>query len=155
MKTRFTKVMNSNTFSLQIWTSKSAGGALTSDLPTFSLSPQEYITKVWYIIMYSKGLSVYLVFMRNESECRTNKSHEPQSDSLAIGLFWQMTNIWKCQFSYVKLADFSIHVDPIKINWVRNSNTCISKKCSIYIAIYCNCYRNAFKLWKWQWIVKQ
>ena len=29
-----------------MWTSKSAGGALTSDLPTFSLSPQEYITKV-------------------------------------------------------------------------------------------------------------
>jgi hypothetical protein len=27
---------------MEMWTSKSAGGALTSDLPTFSLSPQEY-----------------------------------------------------------------------------------------------------------------
>lgn len=30
----------------QAWTAQTAGGALTSDLPTFSLSPQEYITKV-------------------------------------------------------------------------------------------------------------
>ncbi|XP_056005871.1 conserved oligomeric Golgi complex subunit 7-like isoform X3 [Ostrea edulis] len=36
---------------LEIWTSKSAGGALTSDLPTFSLSPQEYITKVGQYLM--------------------------------------------------------------------------------------------------------
>lgn len=31
---------------LQIWMARSSGGALTSDLPTFSLSPQEYMTKV-------------------------------------------------------------------------------------------------------------
>ncbi|XP_062594246.1 conserved oligomeric Golgi complex subunit 7-like isoform X1 [Saccostrea cucullata] len=36
---------------MEIWTSKSAGGALTSDLPTFSLSPQEYITKVGQYLM--------------------------------------------------------------------------------------------------------
>ena len=31
--------------------STSAGGALTADLPTFSLSPQEYITQVGQYIM--------------------------------------------------------------------------------------------------------
>ena len=31
---------------MEIWTSQSSGGALTSDLPSFSLAPQEYITKV-------------------------------------------------------------------------------------------------------------
>ncbi|KAK3085428.1 hypothetical protein FSP39_003139 [Pinctada imbricata] len=36
---------------MEIWTSKSAGGALTSDLPTFSLSPQEYITKIGQYMM--------------------------------------------------------------------------------------------------------
>ncbi|XP_013073398.2 conserved oligomeric Golgi complex subunit 7-like isoform X1 [Biomphalaria glabrata] len=36
---------------MEIWTSQSAGGALTSDLPTFSLSPQEYITKVGQYLM--------------------------------------------------------------------------------------------------------
>lgn len=36
---------------MEIWTSKSAGGALTSDLPIFSLSPQEYITKVGQFLM--------------------------------------------------------------------------------------------------------
>lgn len=35
-----------NLMPLQVWTSESAGGAITSNLPTFSLSPQEYITKV-------------------------------------------------------------------------------------------------------------
>ena len=29
-----------------MWTSETGGSALTADLPTFSLSPQEYITKV-------------------------------------------------------------------------------------------------------------
>ncbi|KAH9519599.1 Golgi transport complex subunit 7 [Bulinus truncatus] len=36
---------------MEIWTSQTAGGALTSDLPTFSLSPQEYITKVGQYLM--------------------------------------------------------------------------------------------------------
>ncbi|XP_060062709.1 conserved oligomeric Golgi complex subunit 7-like isoform X2 [Ylistrum balloti] len=36
---------------MEIWMSKSAGGALTSDLPTFSLSPQEYITKIGQYMM--------------------------------------------------------------------------------------------------------
>uniref|UniRef100_A0A0B7AI87 Conserved oligomeric Golgi complex subunit 7 n=1 Tax=Arion vulgaris TaxID=1028688 RepID=A0A0B7AI87_9EUPU len=36
---------------MEIWTSQSAGGAMTSDLPTFSLSPQEYITKVGQYLM--------------------------------------------------------------------------------------------------------
>jgi hypothetical protein len=36
---------------MEMWTSKSAGGALTSDLPTFSLSPQEYITKIGQYMM--------------------------------------------------------------------------------------------------------
>ncbi|CAG5116805.1 unnamed protein product, partial [Candidula unifasciata] len=36
---------------MEIWTSQSSGGAMTSDLPTFSLSPQEYITKVGQYLM--------------------------------------------------------------------------------------------------------
>ncbi|XP_052083064.1 conserved oligomeric Golgi complex subunit 7-like [Mytilus californianus] len=36
---------------MEMWTSRSAGGALTSDLPTFSLSPQEYITKIGQYMM--------------------------------------------------------------------------------------------------------
>ncbi|KAK3584557.1 hypothetical protein CHS0354_030563 [Potamilus streckersoni] len=40
-----------NLSNMEIWTSKSAGGALTSDLPTFSLSPQEYITKIGQYMM--------------------------------------------------------------------------------------------------------
>ncbi|CAH1780014.1 unnamed protein product [Owenia fusiformis] len=36
---------------MEIWTSQSAGGAVTSDLPTFSLSPQEYITKIGQYLM--------------------------------------------------------------------------------------------------------
>ncbi|XP_064640481.1 conserved oligomeric Golgi complex subunit 7-like [Lineus longissimus] len=36
---------------METWTSQSAGGALTSDLPTFSLSPQEYITKIGQYLM--------------------------------------------------------------------------------------------------------
>ncbi|RUS78612.1 hypothetical protein EGW08_013618 [Elysia chlorotica] len=36
---------------MEIWISRSAGGAMTSDLPTFSLSPQEYITKVGQYLM--------------------------------------------------------------------------------------------------------
>ncbi|XP_053401502.1 conserved oligomeric Golgi complex subunit 7-like isoform X2 [Mercenaria mercenaria] len=36
---------------MEIWMSKSAGGALTSDLPTFSLSPQEYMTKIGQFLM--------------------------------------------------------------------------------------------------------
>lgn len=36
---------------MEMWMSKSAGGALTSDLPTFSLSPQEYITKIGQFLM--------------------------------------------------------------------------------------------------------
>ena len=36
---------------MEVWTSKSAGGAMTSDLPTFSLSPQEYITKIGQYMM--------------------------------------------------------------------------------------------------------
>ncbi|XP_013416401.1 conserved oligomeric Golgi complex subunit 7 [Lingula anatina] len=36
---------------MEIWTSASAGGALTADLPTFSLSPQEYITQVGQYLM--------------------------------------------------------------------------------------------------------
>ncbi|CAM1154693.1 COG7 (predicted) [Pycnogonum litorale] len=31
---------------LGVWSEKSSGGALTSDLPTFSFSPQEYITQI-------------------------------------------------------------------------------------------------------------
>lgn len=40
-----------NLSNMEIWTSKSAGGALTSDLPTFSLSPQEYMTKIGQFLM--------------------------------------------------------------------------------------------------------
>ncbi|KAH3692541.1 conserved oligomeric Golgi complex subunit 7-like [Dreissena polymorpha] len=36
---------------MEIWQSRSAGGALTSNLPTFSLSPQEYITKIGQFLM--------------------------------------------------------------------------------------------------------
>jgi len=36
---------------MEIWTSQSAGGAMTSELPTFSLSPLEYITKVGQYLM--------------------------------------------------------------------------------------------------------
>ncbi|KAL5022636.1 hypothetical protein ScPMuIL_001791 [Solemya velum] len=36
---------------MEIWTSKSAGGALTTDLPSFSLTPQEYITKIGQFMM--------------------------------------------------------------------------------------------------------
>ncbi|XP_064611193.1 conserved oligomeric Golgi complex subunit 7-like [Liolophura sinensis] len=35
----------------EMWTSQSTGGALTSDLPTFSMSPQEYITKIGQYLM--------------------------------------------------------------------------------------------------------
>merc|ERR1712004_239516 len=31
---------------MEMWSSETAGGALASDLPNFSLSPLEYITKV-------------------------------------------------------------------------------------------------------------
>lgn len=37
--------------SLQVWVAHSAGGALTTDLPIFSLSPQEYITQIGQYIM--------------------------------------------------------------------------------------------------------
>ncbi|XP_046553450.1 conserved oligomeric Golgi complex subunit 7-like [Haliotis rubra] len=40
-----------NLSNMEIWTSRSAGGAMTSDLPTFSLSPQEYITKIGQYLM--------------------------------------------------------------------------------------------------------
>ncbi|KAL4234116.1 Golgi transport complex subunit 7 [Mactra antiquata] len=40
-----------NLSTMEIWMSKSAGGALTSDLPTFSLSPQEYMTKIGQFLM--------------------------------------------------------------------------------------------------------
>ncbi|KAK7114475.1 conserved oligomeric Golgi complex subunit 7-like [Littorina saxatilis] len=40
-----------NVSTMEIWTSQSAGGALTSDLPTFSLAPQEYITKIGQYLM--------------------------------------------------------------------------------------------------------
>ncbi|XP_076469947.1 conserved oligomeric Golgi complex subunit 7-like isoform X2 [Babylonia areolata] len=36
---------------MEVWTSQSAGGALTSDLPSFSLAPQEYITKIGQYLM--------------------------------------------------------------------------------------------------------
>lgn len=36
---------------MEVWISQSAGTAITSDLPTFSLSPQEYITKVGQYLM--------------------------------------------------------------------------------------------------------
>ncbi|CAL1543486.1 unnamed protein product [Lymnaea stagnalis] len=45
------KTYLSSVSSMEIWTSQSAGGAMTSDLPTFSLSPQEYITKVGQYLM--------------------------------------------------------------------------------------------------------
>lgn len=45
------KAYLNNVSTFEIWTSKSAGGALTSDLPTFSLSPQEYITKIGQYMM--------------------------------------------------------------------------------------------------------
>ncbi|ESO86524.1 hypothetical protein LOTGIDRAFT_194952 [Lottia gigantea] len=41
----------SNISNMEIWTSKRAEGALTSDLPSFSLSPQEYITKIGQYLM--------------------------------------------------------------------------------------------------------
>ncbi|XP_041376538.1 conserved oligomeric Golgi complex subunit 7-like [Gigantopelta aegis] len=41
----------SNLSNMEIWTSHSAGGAMTSDLPTFSISPQEYITKIGQYLM--------------------------------------------------------------------------------------------------------
>ncbi|XP_052816204.1 conserved oligomeric Golgi complex subunit 7-like isoform X2 [Mya arenaria] len=40
-----------NLANMEIWQSRSAGGALTSDLPTFSLSPQEYITKIGQFLL--------------------------------------------------------------------------------------------------------
>ncbi|KAL8588662.1 hypothetical protein ACOMHN_001979 [Nucella lapillus] len=40
-----------NVATMEMWTSQSAGGALTSDLPTFSLAPQEYITKIGQYLM--------------------------------------------------------------------------------------------------------
>lgn len=36
---------------MEVWTSESAGGAITADLPVFSLSPQEYITKIGQYLM--------------------------------------------------------------------------------------------------------
>ncbi|KAK7454688.1 hypothetical protein BaRGS_00039554, partial [Batillaria attramentaria] len=41
----------SDVSTMEIWTSQSAGGAMTSDLPTFSLAPQEYITKIGQYLM--------------------------------------------------------------------------------------------------------
>jgi hypothetical protein len=35
----------------KIWTSSSAGDALTSDLPSFSLTPQEYVTRIGQYLM--------------------------------------------------------------------------------------------------------
>lgn len=46
-----------------MWTSSSAGGAMTSDLPTFSLSPQEYITKVHVTKIVVVVVVVYVVVM--------------------------------------------------------------------------------------------
>lgn len=40
-----------NLSNMEIWTSETGGSALTADLPTFSLSPQEYITKVGQYLM--------------------------------------------------------------------------------------------------------
>jgi hypothetical protein len=45
------KTYLSGVSTMEMWTSNSAGGAMTSDLPTFSLSPQEYITKVGQYLM--------------------------------------------------------------------------------------------------------
>ncbi|XP_025115675.1 conserved oligomeric Golgi complex subunit 7-like [Pomacea canaliculata] len=41
----------SNVSTMEVWTSQSSGGALTSDLPTFSMAPQEYITKIGQYLM--------------------------------------------------------------------------------------------------------
>ncbi|XP_014785708.1 conserved oligomeric Golgi complex subunit 7 isoform X1 [Octopus bimaculoides] len=47
---------------MEVWTSLSAGTAITSDLPAFSLSPQEYITKVGqYLMTLPQLLEPYII----------------------------------------------------------------------------------------------
>ncbi|GAB1599817.1 conserved oligomeric Golgi complex subunit 7-like [Argonauta hians] len=47
---------------MEVWMSLSAGSAITSDLPAFSLSPQEYITKVGqYLMTLPQLLEPYII----------------------------------------------------------------------------------------------
>ncbi|XP_067938360.1 conserved oligomeric Golgi complex subunit 7-like [Watersipora subatra] len=83
----------------EVWMSESAGGALTTDLPTFSLSPQEYITQIGQYIM---TLPQYLDPFTTETNAGDN------SEALSITLAVKYGRL-----PYSKLEKDVEHLDSI------------------------------------------
>ena len=59
--------------------SRSSGGALTSDLPTFSLSPQEYMTKVCKLLSQNVSYIISYIWIGHMQDNISAKSKFPRT----------------------------------------------------------------------------